>query len=85
MAKETLGRITEVKKQWWLKVNTKSIRFGPPDGAAFPHIIKVEYTVDGTVYTRRKWLTAGYNPPLVGTEVTVSYAAEKPAKGTIRI
>lgn len=83
MEKETVGRITEVKKQWWLKINTKSVRLGPLDGAAFPYIIKVEYTVDGTVYSRRKWLGAGCTPPLVGTKVTVSYPADKPAKGAV--
>ncbi len=29
------------------------------DGADFPYIIKMEYTVDGQVYTKRKWINAG--------------------------
>ena len=44
----TKGTVISVKTQWWLKVNTKAVRFGPLDGATFPHIVKVKYTVDGT-------------------------------------
>ena len=47
MQNTTSGTVVSVKKQWWLKVNTKVIRKGPLDGAIFPHIIKVKYMVDG--------------------------------------
>ena len=60
MDKETTGTVISVKKQWWLKINTKSVRLHALDGAIFPHIIKVEYTVDGQTYTKRKWIGAGY-------------------------
>ena len=47
MEKTTTGTVLSVKKQWWLKVNTKPFRTGPLDGAEFPHIIKVTYRVNG--------------------------------------
>lgn len=83
MKKETIGRVTAVKKQWWLKVNRKAVRMGPLDGASFPHIVHVEYMVEGEVYTCRKWLGASVTPPLVGTELTVFYRADKPSKATL--
>ena len=44
---KTIGIILSVKKQWWLKVNTKPVRMHAFDGATFPHIVTVKYTVDG--------------------------------------
>ena len=49
------------------------------DGAMFPHIVKVEYTVDGQTYTQRKWIGAGYPTPSVGSSVTVLYDRSKPS------
>ncbi len=83
MDKETIGTVVSVAKQWWLKVNTKPIRMGPLDGASFPHIIKVQYTVAGKDYTKRKWIGAGHTPPAVGTSLSVLYCAEKPGKAKI--
>ena len=83
MDKETTGTVISVAKQWWFKVNTKPIRMGALDGAAFPHIIKVQYVVDGTTYTKRKWIGAGQAVPAVGSEVTVLYCSGKPGKAKI--
>lgn len=47
MEKETMGTVISVTKQWWLKVNRKPVRVHAMDGAAFPHTIKVKYTIDG--------------------------------------
>ena len=63
MYKEAAGTVISVKKQWWLKVNAKRVRLHAMDGAMFPHIVKVEYTVDGQTYTQRKWIGAGYPTP----------------------
>ena len=81
--REAMGTVVSVAKQWWLKVNTKPIRTGPLDGAAFPHIIKVSYTVDGFEYSKRKWVGAGSPVPGIGTGVKVIYDAEKPSKAKI--
>ena len=45
MEKETTGTVISVTKQWWLKVNRKPVRAHAMDGAAFPHTIKVKYTI----------------------------------------
>ena len=83
MDKETIGTVQSVAKQWWLKVNKKSIRMGTMDGATFPHIIKVEYVVDGNTYSNRKWIGAGKAVPAVGSELTVLYCSGKPGKAKI--
>lgn len=83
MDQETIGTVLTVAKQWWLKVNTKPIRMGALNGATFPHIIKVEYVVDGKTYTKRKWVGAGKAVPAVGSELTVLYCSSKPGKAKI--
>ena len=80
MDKETIGTVLSVAKQWWLKVNTKPIRMGALDGATFPHIITVKYSVDGQEYTKRKWIKACETPPALNIEVTVMYDENKPSK-----
>ena len=82
MKRQTNGTVVSVARQWWLKVNTKAVRFGPMDGAMFPHIVKVTYQVDGREYTKRKWFPAGAPVPFVGGAVTVTYEVEKPSKAT---
>ena len=84
MDREIIGTVVSVKKQWWLKINTKAVRLGPLDGATFPHIIKVAYIVDGTEYTVRKWIGAGLPVPSVGSSVKLVYSEEKPAKAKIK-
>ena len=54
MDKQTTGTVIAATKQWWMKVNRKPMRMHALDGAEFPYIIKIEYTVDGTAYTKRK-------------------------------
>ena len=83
MDKETIGTVLSVAKQWWLKVNTKPVRMGALDGATFPHIIKLQYVVDGNTYTKRKWIDAGKPVPAVGSELTVLCCSNKPGKATI--
>ena len=83
MDKETIGTVLSVATQWWLKVNTKPIRMGALDGATFPHIMKVQYVVDGNTYIKRKWIGAGKEVPAVGSKVTVLYSSDKPAKAKI--
>ena len=83
MMQETIGTVIAVQKQWWLKINTKPVRSGSLDGATFPHIIKVQYTVDGTAYTKRKWIDSNSQPPAVGSFVTVLYYESNPGKAKI--
>lgn len=83
MDKEAMGTVISVKKQWWLKINTKPVRTHTLDGAIFPHIIKVQYTVDGKTYTKRKWIGANSQPPVAGSSVTVLYYGNNPKKAKI--
>lgn len=85
MERATTGTVISVAKQWWLKVNTKPIRLHALDGATFPHIIKVQYVVDGTAYIKRKWIPARYRVPTVGSSVKVFYCDEKPSKARIAV
>lgn len=85
MDKETIGTVITAKKQWWLKVNTKPVRLHATDGAVFPYIITVEYTVDGTTYTKKKWIRAGGEVPSLGSTVAVSYDGGKPSRSKVMI
>ena len=77
---ETIGTVISASRQWWLKVNTKPVRKGTMDGATFPYIIKIQYTVDGTDYIKRQWIGAGKPVPAVGSSVKLSYDSTKPSK-----
>lgn len=69
MEKEVMGTVISVKRQWWLKINTKPVRMHAMDGATFPYIIKVQYTVNGKNYVKRKWIGAGCHVPNVGSSL----------------
>lgn len=83
MEKETLGTVISVARQWWLKINTKPARVHALDGAIFPHIIKVKYTIDNKEYIKRKWIRAGSPVPIIGSSVTVLYSENKPSKAKV--
>lgn len=76
MEKETTGTVISVTKQWWLKVNRKPVRTHAMDGAAFPHIIKVKYTIGVKDYTCQKWIGAGNKIPDKGTTIKVIYCED---------
>ena len=76
----TIGTILSVKKQWWLKVNAKPIRKHALDGATFPHIVTVKYSVDGNEIVKKKWLKSFVAPPSVNEQVAVIYRTDKPTK-----
>jgi len=80
---ETMGTVVSVAKQWWLKINTKPVRMHALDGAIFPYIIKVKYTVDGKEYMKRRWIGAGNPVPHVGSSVAVRYSENKPSKAKV--
>ena len=55
------------------------------DGAAFPHIIKVKYTIGVKDYTCQKWIGAGNKVPDKGTTIKVIYCEDKPSKARIEL
>ena len=79
----TIGIVVAVSRQWWCKINTKAVRLGTFDGAIFPHVIRVEYVVNGKTYVRRAWMRANMPVPTVGSAVTVCYDTAKPAKAKL--
>lgn len=83
MNKEISGTVISVKKQWWLKINTKAFRKGSLDGAIFPHIIKVKYEIENKKYTKLKWIKAGKYVPCIGEELIIDYNPKNPKKAKI--
>ena len=83
MDQETVGTIVAVYRQWWLKVNRKPVRRHAMDGAEFPHVLKVRYSVDGKDYFKRKWIRAGAPVPVVGSPVVVLYDGTRPSKAKV--
>lgn len=53
---EVEGIIIKLKKIWWIKINTKAFRKSSLDGATFPYIITVKYTVNDTTYEKNKFV-----------------------------
>ena len=82
---QTTGVVLSVAKQWWLKINTKPIRINTMDGAIFPHVIKVGYTVSGRDFVKRKWISAGKAVPSVGASVTVLFDGKNPKRAKIEL
>lgn len=80
MERQAVGTVVSVKKQWWLKINTKPFRRGTLDGAIFPHVVKIKYEVEGKVYERCKWIGAGLPVPQEGEQIVVFYDEKKPKK-----
>lgn len=83
MDRETVGTIVAVHRQWWLKINKMPVRVRGTDGAVFPHILKVKYTVDGKDYFKKKWIRAGTTVPCVGNTAAVLYRGDKPSKAKV--
>lgn len=83
MMLKTVGTVAAITRQWWCKINTKAIRMGTMDGAVFPHIVRVAYTVNGKTYVRRTWVRAGAAIPHVNDAVTVFYDEDKPVRAKL--
>ena len=80
MSSKTKGIVINVKKLWWIKINTKPIRAHALDGALFPHTITVKYSVNASEFIKKKFVRAKFVPPRVGETVDVYYRTERPSK-----
>ena len=78
--KQTIATVTDVKRCWWLKVNTKAFRRNMFDGALFPHIIHFTYCVNGQTYTGKRYVNWNKRCPIKDEKVTVYYEADAPEK-----
>lgn len=76
---KTTGTVIEVKKIWWIKVKLKAVRLHPTDGVAFPHSVKVKYTVGGREYSKKVYVPWRILPPQKGAEVAVNYNEDRPS------
>lgn len=82
---KTNGKVLKVHKCWYIKVNQKPVRTHALDGAAFPHIVTVEYEANGQKYTKKKFLNYKITCPNVGSNVEVLYDRDNPKKITLNI
>ena len=79
----TEGKITDMKKWWWIKINTKPVRSHSLDGALFPYTLYFKYDVEGTQYKGKKFIglnTRGLN---VGGKITVYYDRSHPSRNAV--
>lgn len=82
---KTTGTVVSAKLCWWLKINTRPVRAHALDGAAFPQIIKIRYSVNGHEYVKRKFLRPTRAPLSAGTTVKVFYQESNPKEFRIEI
>ena len=68
---EVEGIIIKLKKIWWIKINTKVFRKSSLDGATFPYIITVKYTVNDTTYEKNKFVYLGDKEINIGDKLKV--------------
>jgi len=76
----TGGVVTEQKTLWWIKINTKAVRFGPMDGAMFPGFIRFTYSVEGIEYIGASLVSPYVRCPIKGQNIVVYYDPDNPSK-----
>ena len=74
------GKIIKINKLWWLKINRKSFRTSPIDGATFPYKVKFEYNVNNRKYEKSKFIYWADDSVNVGDIVVVTYEQNNPSK-----
>ena len=79
------GKVTEVKRCWWLKVNTKPVRMSGMDGAVFPNIICFTYEVGGSTSQGSRYVGLSPVYPREGAKLTVFYDERNPARYAVNI
>ncbi len=80
----TRGMVIKAHKCWWIKINTKPVRAHAWDGAQFPHIITIQYEVNGQSYTKKKFLHYDIPCPTINSNIDVYYQKEKPSKCIVK-
>ena len=82
---KTIGRVTKVKKCWWLKVNAKPIRTHTLDGAKFPAIISFDYFVEGMRYEGKRYISSQRLCPHLDEAVIVFYDKDSPGRYALNL
>lgn len=74
------GTVTELKRCWWIKINTKPVRSHSLDGAVFPETLRFRYSVKDKEYTGHKFIGLNTRNIHVGDKITVYYDSKRPSK-----
>ncbi len=79
------GKVTKQSILYWCKINTKSVRYGPGDGAIYPGFIHFSYNVDGKEYTGSRLVSPYARCPVKDETITVYYDKNNPEKYALDI
>ena len=79
------GRVTAVKRCWWLKVNTKAVRVTGLDGAKFPHVVYFTYVVNEKSFSGRRYISWTMDAPCVNDEIELYVDRNDPAKYAVKL
>lgn len=79
------GTVTDIRKCWWIKINTKPVRSHALDGAIFPHIVAYTYDVSRKSYCGKQMISAYARCPQLGEAIQVFYNPSQPQRSTIRL
>ena len=74
------GKVTRQSTLYWIKINTKSVRLGPGDGAIFPGFIHFAYSVDGIEYEGTRFVSPYARCPQKDESIIVYYDKNNPEK-----
>lgn len=70
--------VIKVTDCWWMKINRKPMRMHGPDGAQYPHILHLQYSVNGNRYKGCRWLSWTEAAPVVGDTIPILCDASNP-------
>ena len=79
------GTVTDVKKCWWLKINTKPVRTSMNDGAGYPHIISFTYEVQGVAHQGSRYVPYTMRCPQPHEKIAVYYDPTRPEKYAVSL
>ena len=79
------GVVTAVKPCYWFRVRSRPIRIGYTFDDKYPHMVSFTYTVDGTRYEGKRFLSWTMQPPSEGKRLQVYYHPENPAQYAVQL
>lgn len=80
-----MGRVTEVRRIWWIKINTKPVRKHAFDGAEYPMLICFSYEAEGAGYSGKRVINYTRRCPAVGEALTVYYDPARPERYAVKM
>lgn len=74
------GTVTSVRRSY-LYVIKKPVRLYPNESnTRFSHYVTFTYSVDGTTYTGKRWVSCQYRCPQVGENIILYYDPKNPQR-----